>query len=128
MLINANLEVNQAINNPEGSVELRQNSHLILFAQATMRALNIRQSDGSATAIPAGTYNVSSWTTTAEGLGIDPLQVDLMGGAERPCSRPSDYRLKAVFLRARAPGNQHPTGVKAFPPMGAMPLSMDRLK
>ena len=82
LLINANLEVNQAINNPEGSVELRQNSHLILFAQATMRALNIRQSDGSAIAIPAGTYNVSSWTTTAEGLGIDPLQVDLMGGAE----------------------------------------------
>ena len=60
LLINANLEVNQAINNPEGSVELRQNSHLILFAQATMRALNIRQSDGSAIAIPAGTYNVSS--------------------------------------------------------------------
>ena len=82
LLINANLEVNQAINNPEGSVELRQNSHLILFAQATMRALNIRQSDGSAIAIPAGTYNVSSWTTTAEGLGIDPLQIDLMGGAE----------------------------------------------
>jgi len=82
LLINANLEVNQAINNPEGSVELRLNSHLILFAQATMRALNIRQSDGSAIAIPAGTYNVSSWTTTAEGLGIDPLQVDLMGGAE----------------------------------------------
>ena len=44
------------------------------------------------------------------GLGIDPLQIDLMGGAELTLST-TDYSSNWV---------------KAFPPMGAMPLSMDR--
>ena len=79
LLINANLEVNAAVNNPEANVILQGNSTLALFENATFKSFHFRLGDGTAVAIPTGTYTFNSWIDLAEDLGLDNLQLDLVG-------------------------------------------------
>ena len=81
LLVNANLELGSAVSAPNSGVIIQGNSALVLFDDATVQSINFRLGDGSSVSIPAGSYTFSSWTDLAEGLGLNSLQLDLVGGA-----------------------------------------------
>jgi hypothetical protein len=79
LLVNANLEVNTTVNNPEAKIIVQGSSTLALFEDAIVRGFHFRLGDGTAVAIPTGTYTFSTWTSLAEDLGLDSFQLDLVG-------------------------------------------------
>ena len=82
LLINANLEIDSNINSPDAGVIVQGNSTLSLFNDATFHRLNIRFTDGTSVAVPAGSYSAGTWPDAAAALGVAGLVLDLVGGTQ----------------------------------------------
>ena len=78
-MVNASMEISARVNNPDTILNLQGDSSVLLFDSLTFKAINFIFADGTSTPVPAGTYDFTSWTDLATGLGLNSEQLDIAG-------------------------------------------------